>query len=101
MRFVDKIRKVIRREVRIWEHRPIFLLGTVFVMAFCTVFYLSFLQDGVPSDVPIAVVDLDQSATSRNFCRQLDATQLGRVIPYGISAGHGWTCKVAASHPSA
>lgn len=82
MRFVDKIRKVIRREVRIWEHRPIFLLGTVFVMAFCTVFYLSFLQDGVPSDVPIAVVDLDQSATSRNFCRQLDATQLGRVIPY-------------------
>lgn len=51
-------------------------------MAFCTVFYLSFLGDGVPSDVPIAVVDLDNSSTSRNFCRQLDATQLGKVVFY-------------------
>jgi ABC-2 type transport system permease protein len=32
--------------------------------------------------VPIAVVDLDGSSTSRNFCRQLDATQLGTVIYY-------------------
>ena len=57
-------------------------MGSVFVMAFCTFFYLSFLKDGVPSDVPIAVVDLDDSSTSREFCRQLDATQLGKVVRY-------------------
>jgi ABC-2 type transport system permease protein len=51
-------------------------------MAFCAVFYLTFLGDGVPSDLPIAVVDLDGSSTSRNFCRQLDATQLGTVVRY-------------------
>ena len=82
MTFFDKIDKVIRREIRIWARRPIYFLGSVAVMAFCTVFYLTFLGQGVPSDLPIAVVDLDGSSTSRNFCRQLDATQLGKVIHY-------------------
>ena len=82
MTFSEKIWNVVRREVRIWVRRPIYIVGSVFVMAFCTFFYLSFLRDGVPSDVPIAVVDLDDSSTSREFCRQLDATQLGKVVRY-------------------
>ena len=82
MTFSEKIWSVVRREVRIWVRRPIYIVGSVFVMAFCTIFYLSFLKDGVPSDVPIAVVDLDNSSTSREFCRQLDATQLGKVVHY-------------------
>jgi len=82
MTLFQKIATVVRREVRIWSRRPIYLLGSVAVMAFCTVFYLTFLGDGVPSDLPIAVVDLDDSSTSRNFTRQLDATQLGSVVRY-------------------
>ena len=82
MTFFQKIDRVVRREIRIWARRPIYFLGSVAVMAFCTVFYLTFLQDGVPSDLPIAVVDLDGTSTSRNFCRQLDATQLGEVVHY-------------------
>ena len=82
MTFLRNTLNVIRRELRIWVRRPIYVVGMVFVMAFCTIFYLSFLKDGVPSDVPIAVIDLDRSSTSRNFCQQLDATQLGKVVYY-------------------
>ena len=64
MEFWKNISSVVKRELRIWARRPIYFLGTVAVMAFCTVFYLSFLRDGVPSDVPIAVVDMDGSSTS-------------------------------------
>lgn len=76
------IQAVIRRELLIVRKRPIYLLGSVGVIAFCTVFYLTFLKAGLPSDIPIGVVDMDNSSTSRNFYQQLDATQLGKVVHY-------------------
>ena len=82
MDLLKSIIAVAGREVRIWARRPIYLMGSVVVMLFCTVFYLSFLKEGVPSDVPIGVVDLDGSSTSRLFVQQLDATQIGKVVRY-------------------
>lgn len=78
----QKIIAVARRELRIIRQRPIYLLGSVGVIAFCAIFFLTFLKDGLPSDVPIGLVDYDYSSTSRNFCQQLDATQLGKVVHY-------------------
>ena len=78
----QRIIAVARRELRIIRQRPIYLLGSVGVIAFCAIFFLTFLKDGLPSDVPIGLVDYDYSSTSRNFCQQLDATQLGQVVHY-------------------
>ena len=36
---------VVRRELRIWLRRPVYLLGSVGVMAFCAVFFLTFFRD--------------------------------------------------------
>lgn len=78
----QRIIAVARRELRIIRQRPIYLLGSVGVIAFCAIFFLTFLKDGLPSDVPIGLVDYDYSSTSRNFCQQQDATQLGKVVHY-------------------
>lgn len=78
----QRIIAVARRELRIIRQRPIYLLGSVGVIAFCSIFFLTFMKDGLPSDVPIGLVDYDYSSTSRNFCQQLDATQLGKVVHY-------------------
>ncbi len=78
----QRIIAVARRELRIIRQRPLYLLGSVGVVAFCAIFFLTFLKAGLPSDVPIGLVDYDYSSTSRNFCQQLDATQLGKVIHY-------------------
>ncbi len=78
----QKIVAVARRELRIIRQRPIYLLGSVGVIAFCAIFFLTFLKDGLPSDIPIGLVDYDYSSTSRNFSQQLDATQLGKVVHY-------------------
>lgn len=78
----QRIIAVARRELRIIRQRPIYLLGSVGVIAFCAIFFLTFMKDGLPSDVPIGLVDYDYSSTSRNFCQQLDATQLGKVVHY-------------------
>ena len=73
---------VVRRELRIWLRRPVYLLGSVGVMAFCAVFFLTFFRDGLPHDLPIGIVDNDNSSMSRNFIQQMDATQLGQVVQF-------------------
>ena len=77
-----EIWKVIRREVRIFRQRPVYILASVGVMIFNTVFYVTFMQDGLPHDLPVGIVDCDRSSTSRSFCQQLDATQLSQVVYY-------------------
>lgn len=73
---------VMRRELRIMRNRPVYLLGSVVTVAVCAVFFLTFFQKGLPSDLPIAVVDQDHTYVSRAFARHLDASQLGKVIKY-------------------
>ena len=68
------------------RNRPIYLLGSVVTVAFCAIFFLTFLGQGLPHDLPIGVVDMDNSSLSRNFSQQLDATQLGRVVKYDTFA---------------
>ena len=78
----QRILSVARRELRIIRNRPLYFMGSVGVIAFCAIFFLTFLNKGLPDDIPIGLVDEDYSTTSRNFCQQLDATQLGKVIHY-------------------
>lgn len=82
MKVLKQFSAVVRREIGRMRKRPIYIISTVAVMAFCIIFFLTFLKEGLPSDLPIGVVDNDCSSLSRNFVRQLDATQLGKTIPY-------------------
>jgi ABC-2 type transport system permease protein len=82
----QRILSVARRELRIIRNRPLYFMGSVGVIAFCAIFFLTFLSGGLPDDVPIGIVDEDRSSTSRTFCQQLDATQLGKAVMYGSFA---------------
>lgn len=73
---------VARRELRIWARRPIYFVGSLGVIIFATVFFLTFFRAGLPTDLPIGVVDYDHSPLSRNFIRQLDATQQGEAVQF-------------------
>lgn len=71
---------VMRREFGIIRRNPVYLLGSVGVMVVSCLFYLTFFKAGLPDSLPIGVVDNDNTSLSRNFCQQLDATQLGKVV---------------------
>ena len=79
---MKSILKIIRRELDIIRRRPVYLLASVGVLVVNIIFYYTLMEDGLPHDLPIGLVDLDQSSTSRSFSQQLDATQLGQVIYY-------------------
>lgn len=80
--FLQSLARVVRREIRVIRHRPVYGLGSVGALLVTAVFFLTFFREGMPENLPIGVVDMDNSSTSRNFCQQLDATQLGRVIRF-------------------
>lgn len=71
-----------RREMRRLASRPIYLFAMMAVPIGCALFFMSLLREGLPTKVPVAVVDNDNSALSRQMIRDLDATQLLDINSY-------------------
>lgn len=44
------------------------------------VFFTSLMDDGLPTEMPVGVVDLDNTSTSRSLVRRLDAFQMSHVV---------------------
>lgn len=79
---MKRITEIIQRELKIWKKRPVYVLAPLGAMLFCSLFFLTFFGQGTPAELPIAVVDMDDTSLTRNFIRQLDATELGRTVRY-------------------
>lgn len=76
---LHSIGAVARREmVRLVKH-PVYLFCMLGAPLICLLFFISLMDEGLPTDLPIAVVDMDNSATSRNLIRQLDAFEQTQV----------------------
>ena len=69
------ILNVMLRERDIMSSRPIYLYGTVLVLAFCAIFFVSLMYQGLPQRVPVGVVDNDNSYLSRTAIKQIEAMQ--------------------------
>ncbi|MFO7672983.1 MAG: ABC transporter permease [Lutibacter sp.] len=65
---------IAKREVRILFSYKTNFIFTIILPFVSMLFFNTLLQEGVPRDLPIAVVDFDQSALSRNLIFLLDAT---------------------------
>lgn len=59
--------------------RRLFMVGMIFVPILCLLFFVTLMTKGLPTEVPTAIVDLDNSAMSRAMVRNMDATQLVHV----------------------
>lgn len=70
---------VVRREIERLTSRPIYLFCMLVAPIICITFFISLMREGLPTDLPIAVVDLDDTPTSRNVIRQLDAFEQTEV----------------------
>ncbi|RHJ92545.1 ABC transporter permease [Parabacteroides bouchesdurhonensis] len=77
---LHSICNIARREIHRLVERPIYIFCMLVAPVLCIIFFLSLMKDGLPTDMPVAVVDMDGSATSRNLIRQLDAFEQTKVI---------------------
>ncbi len=76
---IQSIGSIAWRECIRIASKPIYLFTMVIAPIVSLVFFLSLMRNGLPTDLPIAVVDEDNSSTSRTLIRQLDAFEQTKV----------------------
>ena len=80
MRYLTQILDIALRELGIlWKNRIYGFCMIVFPVVL-VLFFTTMLDDGVAIDLPVGVVDQDNSTTSRGLVRNLDAMQSSRVV---------------------
>lgn len=80
MKYLKQIFDIALRELNIIVRKNhIYGFCMVVFPLLVVVFFTTMLDEGIPQDLPIGVVDQDNSATSRGLVRNLDAMQTSRV----------------------
>ena len=83
MNFVYKHKalwSVMKRECRRLVSRPLYLFCMVVAPLFCYVFFTTLMDSGLPQDMPVGIVDQDQTSMTRQLTRTLDAFQQSKVV---------------------
>lgn len=62
------------------KENRIYLFSMIVFPIFVTLFFTSLMHEGQPQDMPVGVVDLDNSATTRKMTRMLDSFQSSKVV---------------------
>ena len=79
---ITRIWEVATREVNRMSSRGLYIIVTLILPMLSILFFASLFKEGVPTKMPIAIVDLDQTAVSRKIARNIDVTPLSRVTEY-------------------
>jgi ABC-2 type transport system permease protein len=79
---ITSIREVAKREINRMTSRSLYFLVVLVLPILSILFFGSLFKEGVPTKMPIAIVDLDQTATSRKLARNIDVTALSKVTEY-------------------
>ena len=72
--------QLMKREVHLLASRRIYLFIMVIAPVACWLFFADLLKDGVPTNLPVALVDEDNTSTSRALARSLDAFELSEIV---------------------
>lgn len=70
------------RELQILRQNHIYRFCMVLFPLLVMFFFTSLMGDGLPTQMPIGVVDADNTTTTRSLVRRLDAFQMSRVVAH-------------------
>ena len=81
-RFIQSLFRVMKREVDSLVHAPIYWFSMIVFPLFVIFFFSELMNEGLPTDMPVGVVDLDNSTTSRKLLRNYDAFQQSHIVAH-------------------
>ncbi len=70
------------RECKVLMHNPIYGFCMIVFPLLVMFFFTSMMHEGQPLEMPVGVVDLDNTTTSRGLIRRLDAFQTSHVVAH-------------------
>lgn len=73
---------VMKREIKRMVSRPIYLFCMVVAPLFCYIFFTTLMDSGLPTDMPVGVVDQDGTSITRQLTRTLDAFQQSKIVAH-------------------
>lgn len=82
MKTLNLIWLVAKRECKILTVNRIYFFSMVVFPLLAMVFFTSLMEEGLPEDMPVGIVDLDNTTTSRSLIRRLDAFQSSKVVAH-------------------
>jgi ABC-2 type transport system permease protein len=80
MKYISQIFDIALRELNILRKNRIYGFCMIVFPVLLVVFFTTMLDEGTPQDLPIGVVDQDNSATSRGLIRNLEAMRSTQVV---------------------
>lgn len=80
-----RILLIAKRETFRIASKPMYLFCMVIAPIFCYLFFTTLMGKGLPTNLPAGVVDLDNTATTRNIIRNLDAFQQTETVAHYAS----------------
>ena len=85
MRYLRNIWLIAGRERKILLKNPIYMYCMLVFPILTLLFFTTMLDEGVPQELPVGVVDLDNTSTSRALVRRLDGSQNSQVVAHYAS----------------
>lgn len=79
---INRIYLLVKRELKEMGSRPLYLFCIIIAPLFCYIFFTTLMGNGLPTDMPVGVVDLDNTGTTRNIIRNLDSFQQTKITEY-------------------
>ena len=80
MKLINLLLILMKREFRRLAARRIYWFMMILAPVFCFVFFADLLKQGLPVNLPIAVVDEDNTTLSRQLVRSLDAIAQTEIV---------------------
>ena len=80
MKDLRQIYEIMLRELSILRQNHIYSFCMVLFPILVIFFFTSLMDDGQPLNLPVGIVDLDNTSTSRSLSRKLDGFQMSKVV---------------------
>lgn len=80
---INALKRIWLISIREWKRmvsRPLYIFCMVIAPIFCYIFFTTLMGEGLPNNMPVGVVDMDNTSTSRNIVHNLDAFQMTDIV---------------------